>query len=172
MKYLKPFGNFNSLNESVNENYVVKPYETDSNKVPSQSEVNEFEDYLDAEVENSNSYGNESTFNDIIENLLVRSIEEMLKNKTEDKLKEDKIKEVVEKFMSDFSTDSEFERDTAAHRGGYEDSSSGSYSGTTDFKGQKVFSWSSDGDGYDFGGSTDNVDMLYKAIKDYLTMLI
>ena len=212
MKYLKPFGNFNSLNESVNENYVVKPYEfktpedwekeykpdssgrnieINSNTNPPQAEVSDFEAYLDKQVEDKSSYGNEDTFKDIIQFLIERSMIEMFKTKTPNEgghfwsdsffmgmydedwhKKEDKIKEVVENFMSDFSTDSSFERDTDAYRGGYEDSSSGSYSGTTDFKGQKVFSWSSDGDRNDFGGSTVNMDMLYKAIKDYLTMLI
>lgn len=86
--------------------------------------------------------------------------------------KEDKIKEVVDHFMSDFSSDKKFERDMDAYRGGYEDNDSGSYEGTADFKGTEVFSWSSGGDGYNFSGSLDNAEMLYKEIKDYLTMVL
>lgn len=159
-----------------------------------QAEVNEFEAYLDARVEDRSSYGSEDTFENIIQDLLERSMEEMFKTKAPNcgsyfwmdnffqdldsddyetwHKKEDKIREVVKNFMSDFSSDSEFERDDSAYRGGYEDGSSGSYSGTTDFKDKEVFSWSSDGDGYNFSGSVDNVDMLYKEIKDYLTMIL
>jgi len=212
LKHIKLFENFGKLNESVDENWVVKPYEfktpedwqeefkpkhdgtnveINSNTNPPQAEVYEFESYLDSQVDASSSYGSEDTFKNIIQSLLERSIKEMVKSKVpncgsyfwmddffggindEDWYKkEDKIKEIVGNFMSSFSSDSEFERDDSAHRGGYEDSSSGSYSGTTDFKGDEVFSWSSGGDGYDFSGSTDNVNMLYKAIKDYLTMVL
>ena len=214
LKYIKLFENLGKLNESVDENWVVKPYEfktpedweeefkpevyqnieLNSNTNPPQAEVDEFESYLDSQVDERSSYGGEDTFKNIIEDLLTRSFEEMFKSKVPNcgsyfwmdnffrnldsndyenwHKKEDKIKEVVGNFMSDFSSDSEFERDDSAHRGGYEDSSSGSYSGTTDFKGEEVFSWSSGGDGYDFSGSTDNVNMLYKEIKDYLTMVL
>ena len=212
LKYIKLFENFGKLNESVDENWVVKPYEfktpedwgeefkpehdgtnveINSNTNPPQAEVDEFESYLDSQVDEKSSYGNESTFKNIVEDLLTRSFEEMFKTKdpicgsdfwdfkffsklydTDWHKKEDKIKEVVDHFMSDFSSDSKFERDMDAYRGGYEESDSGSYEGTAHFKGTEVFSWSSGGDGYDFSGSLDNVDMLYKEIKDYLTMVL
>jgi len=215
LKYIKLYENFGKLNESVNENWVVKPYEfktledwkkefkpehdgtnveINSNKTPPQNEVNEFESYLDSQVEGSSSYGSEDTFENIIENLLIRSFEEMFKTKDPNcdsyfwmdnffqdldpkdyenwHKKEDKIKEVVDHFMSNFSSDKKFERDMDAYRGGYEESDSGSYEGTADFKGKEVFSWSSGGDGYGFSGSLDNADMLYKEIKDYLTMVL
>ena len=215
LKYIKLFENFGKLNESVDENWVVKPYEfktpedwgeefkpehdgtnveINSNTNPPQAEVDEFESYLDSQVDERSSYGGEDTFKNIVEDLLTRSFEEMFKSKVPNcgsyfwmddffgdldpkdyenwHKKEDKIKEVVGNFMSDFSSDSEFERDDSAYRGGYEDSSSGSYSGTAHFKGTEVFSWSSGGDGYDFSGSLDNADMLYKEIKDYLTMVL
>ena len=215
LKYIKLFENFGKLNESVDENWVVKPYEfktpedweeefkpehdgtnveINSNTNPPQNEVDEFESYLDSQVDEKSSYGSESTFKNIVEDLLTRSFEEMFKSKVPNcgsyfwmddffrdldpkdyenwHKKEDKIKEVVDHFMSDFSSDSEFERDDDAYRGGYEDSSSGSHNGTVDFKGTEVFSWSSGGDGYDFSGSLDNADMLYKEIKDYLTMVL
>jgi len=162
-----------------------------SNKTPPQAEVDEFESYLDSQVDERSSYGSEDTFENIIENLLIRSFEEMFKTKdpfcgsdfwdfeffsklydTDWHKKEDKIKEVVGYFMSDFSSDKKFERDMDAYRGGYEESDMGEYSGTADFKGTEVFSWSSGGDGYGFGGSLDNTDMLYKEIKDYLTMVL
>jgi hypothetical protein len=215
LKYVKLFESFGRLYESVDENYVVKPYEfktpedwqdefkpedgwknveINSNKMPPQSEVAEFESYLDSRVKDNSSYGGEDTFKNIIQSILERSMEEMFKTKAPNcgsyfwmdnffremagndyenwHKKEDKIREVAEFFMSNFSTDSEFERDMGAYRGGYEDNDSGSYSGTTDFKGKKVFSWSSGGDGYGFGGGVDNVEMLYKEIKDYLTMIL
>ena len=219
LKYVKLFENFGKLNESVDENWVVKPYEfktpedwekefkpedgvvaveINSNTNPPQNEVDEFESYMDSQVDERSSYGSEDTFENIIENLLTRSFEEMFKVKTpavvaqsgageyfwqddfftqlydnDDWFKdENKIKEIVKHFMSNFSSDSNFERDDDAYRGGYEDSSSGSYNGTVDFKGTEVFSWSSGGDGYDFGGSLDNAEMLYKEIKDYLTMVL
>jgi hypothetical protein len=212
LKHIKLYENFGKLNESVNENWVVKPYEfktpedwqeefkpehdgtnveINSNTNPPQNEVNEFESYLDSQVEGSSSYGSEDTFENIIENLLIRSFEEMFKTKdpfcgsdfwdfeffsklydTDWHKKEDKIKEVVGYFMSDFSSDKKFERDMDAYRGGYEESDMGEYSGTADFKGTEVFSWSSGGDGCGFGGSLDNTDMLYKEIKDYLTMVL
>jgi hypothetical protein len=212
LKYIKLFESFGRLYESVDENYVVKPYEfktpqdweneykpdssgrnieINSNTNPPQAEVSDFEAYLDKQVEDKSSYGNEDTFKDIIQFLIERSMIEMFKTKTPNlgshfwgndffsgmydtdwHKKEDKITEVVENFMSNFSSNSDFERDSDAYSGGYEDSSSGSYSGTTDFKGEEVFSWSSGGDGYNFSGTVDNVEMLYKEIKDYLTMVL
>jgi hypothetical protein len=232
-KYLKTFESFSinesfgRLYESVDDDYVVKPYEFEtpedwekefdpktfayrtvggktgsdvelnSDKKPPQEEIDEFESYLDARVEDSEAYGSEDTFKNIIEDLLMRSIKEMFKTKTPNcgtyfwcdnffsnldetttkaavnwHKKEDKIKKVVENFMSDFSTDSEFEEDEYAKKYDYESPESGSYSGTTDFKGNEVFSWSSGGDGYGFGGTVKHVDLLYKEIKDYLTMII
>lgn len=213
LKYIKLFENFGKLNESVDKNWVVKPYEfktpedwkeefkpevyqnieLNSNTNPPQAEVDEFESYLDSQVDEKSSYGGESAFKDIVEDLLTRSFEEMFKSKVPNcgsyfwmddffrdlapqdyenwHKKEDKIKEVVGYFMSDFSSDSEFERD---ENDSYRELSydSGSYSGTAHFKGTEVFSWSSGGDGYDFSGSLDNADMLYKEIKDYLTMVL
>jgi hypothetical protein len=212
LKYIKLFESFGRLYESVDENYVVKPYEfktpqdweneykpdssgrnieINSNTNPPQAEVNDFEAYLDKQVEDKKSYGNEDTFKDIIQFLIERSMIEMFKTKTPNEgghfwsdsffsgmydtdwhKNEDKITEIAENFMSNFSSNSDFERDSDAYSGGYEDSSSGSYSGTTDFKGEEVFSWSSGGDGYNFSGTVDNVEMLYKEIKDYLTMVL
>jgi hypothetical protein len=219
LKYVKLFESFGRLYESVDENYVVKPYEfkivrgehaisrpdfekeyeydkddsgyMTSKKRPPQSEVDEFESYLDSRVEDKSSYGNEDTFKEIIQYLLETSMEEMFKTKkpmcgtdfweieffsnvccANLYKNEEQIREVAEFFMSNFSTDSKLERDMDAYRGGYEDQDSGSYSGTTYFKGKKVFSWSSGRDGYGFGGGVDNVEMLYKGIKDYLTMIL
>jgi hypothetical protein len=215
LKHIKLYENFGKLNESVNENWVVKPYEfktpedwqeefkpecdwrnveINSNTNPPQAEVDEFESYLDGQVDERSGYGSEDTFENIIENLLIRSFEEMFKVKEPNcgsyfwmdnffqdldprgdgnwHKQEDKIKEIVGYFMSDFSSDKKFERDMDAYRGGYEESDMGEYSGTADFKGTEVFSWSSGGDGYDFSGSLDNADMLYKEIKDYLTMVL
>lgn len=212
LKYVKLFENFGKLNESVDDNWVVNPYEfktpedwqeefnptgyrngieLSSTKRPPQNEVDEFESYIDSQVEASSSYGSESTFKNIIENLLTRSFEEMFKVKEpilgpyfwgdnffRDMYEQDwhknkkKIEEVVKYFMDYFSSDSKFEKDDDAYRGGYESSESGSYEGSVDFKGTEVFSWSSGGDGYNFSGSMDNVEMLYKEIKDYLTMVL
>ena len=147
LKYIKLYENFGKLNESVNENWVVKPYEfktpedwkkefkpehdgtnveINSNTNPPQNEVNEFESYLNSQVDEKSSYGSEDTFENIIENLLIRSFEEMFKVKEPNcdsyfwmdsffqdldpkdyenwHKKEDKIKEVVDHFMSDFSS--------------------------------------------------------------------
>jgi len=212
LKYIKLFENFGKLNESVDENWVVKPYEfktpedweeefkpevyqnieLNSNTNPPQAEVDEFESYLDSQVDERSSYGGEDTFKNIIEDLLTRSFEEMFKSKVpncgsyfwQDRYfsdfyddedwykKQDKISQLAKSFVSDFSSDKEFERDMEAYYGGYEESDMGKYSGTTYFKNEEVFSWSSGGDGYDFSGSTDNVNMLYKEIKDYLTMVL
>jgi hypothetical protein len=89
LKYIKLYENFGKLNESVNENWVVKPYEFKivpqlsviSNKTPPQAEVDEFESYLDSQVDERSSYGSEDTFENIIENLLkvIKSQEEEIK---------------------------------------------------------------------------------------------
>ena len=102
MKYIKLFENFiNKLNESVDENYVVKPYEFEtpedwqneyqpevyqnieitSETNPPQDEINKFEAYLEQKVEASESYGSENTFTGFIEQLLLRSMVEMFKVK-------------------------------------------------------------------------------------------
>ena len=85
---------------------------------------------------------------------------------------ENKLKEFIKHFMENFSSDSEYERDDDAHKGGYESSESGRYTGTTEFKGEEVFTWSSSGDSSDFGGTIKNVNKLYKEIKDFLTMIM
>jgi hypothetical protein len=118
--------------------------------------VQQLTQYLDEKIEDRSNYGENLTFENIVETLVMNSL--MAKeNMDEDKAGELSSNFVSKHFQSDYDTITD-EYDEYGRR----------YEGSAKFDNVEVFTWSAAGDGYGYGGALKREDLMLKGIQNFL----